>query len=238
MNTLLVIGGVHGDETLGVAVAQRVGGLLANPRAIKQKARYTETDLNRSFLVPTPVSYEERVAKKLEKIIRSGRYSCIIDIHTTKANQSTCAIITTTPNQLHMSLISYFGFNKIVIMPPSQALISVCPSISLALEVSENDHNYSVLYLVQKLKSLNTNPIMLTALNNTKQYRYVHRVHKKTVQRLRIPLKGFKNFVPLTKKQKNKLRLNNKTDYCPLFTKGATIADGSFTLLAKEKTGS
>ncbi|MCR4326363.1 MAG: succinylglutamate desuccinylase/aspartoacylase family protein [Candidatus Roizmanbacteria bacterium] len=238
MKRIGVIGGVHGDEPLGVAVAREVGGIQANPRAMRHKVRFTETDLNRSFLVQIPISYEERLATRLERVIRRGHYDCIVDLHTTRAHNSTCAIVTTEPNAVHRHIMHHMGLKKIVIMPPSHALISVKPDVSLALEISHGDRTYTKSYLVNRLRTLTIPSSRNTNRETIEIYRCVQHVHKKTIQRLRIPLRSFKNFVQLSVPQKKKLGLHSDTDYYPLFTKGVTIADGAFTLLAAEKKGS
>ncbi|MBN8750055.1 MAG: succinylglutamate desuccinylase/aspartoacylase family protein, partial [Variovorax sp.] len=94
---LLVIGGVHGDETCGTAGIERVraeldGGTLAlrrgqltlvpvaNPLARRRLQREGERNLNRSFQPRTaPVDYEDHLTNLLCPII--DRHEVLLDLH-------------------------------------------------------------------------------------------------------------------------------------------------------------
>jgi aspartoacylase len=75
---ILVIGGVHGDETTGIELIKKleqkpiktISTLLANPLAVQKKKRFIETDLNRSFN-KVPISKEEKLALEIDKEIRN-----------------------------------------------------------------------------------------------------------------------------------------------------------------------
>ncbi len=90
MNILLVAL-QHGNEVFGAHVIEycknrfpSVDSIIANPKAYKKNIRFCETDMNRSYNVPSPKSYEEIRAVKVLEL--SKKYDFVIDIHTTTAD--------------------------------------------------------------------------------------------------------------------------------------------------------
>ena len=86
---LLIIGAIHGDERIGpdaVAILKRKGlgkyfdFVLGNPRAWKEKKRFCEIDLNRSFPGRKYSRiYEERRAFEIFSVAK--KYQYVIDVH-------------------------------------------------------------------------------------------------------------------------------------------------------------
>ncbi|MDQ0014625.1 putative deacylase [Variovorax boronicumulans] len=106
---LLVIGGVHGDETCGTAGIERVlaefdAGTLqlqrgeltlvpvANPLARRRLQREGERNLNRLFR-PTdePVDYEARITNRLAPVI--ARHEVLLDLHSFQSEGEAFAMI-------------------------------------------------------------------------------------------------------------------------------------------------
>lgn len=98
---LLVIGGVHGDEPLGIEIVEAlrqdpvsgVATLIANPRAREAGCRYVDADLNRVF--PGELdgeAYESRRAYELREQLSSD-YDLIIDFHNTCSQENDCGFI-------------------------------------------------------------------------------------------------------------------------------------------------
>jgi hypothetical protein len=106
VRSVAIIGGCHGNEAVGVALAQHfadrpeltarpsfaVTSLLANPAAVAANTRYTEVDMNRCFLVKElsdPVQYasvEHIRARELDemlgpKLSTEPAAEFIIDLH-------------------------------------------------------------------------------------------------------------------------------------------------------------
>lgn len=85
---VLVIGGMHGNEPLGIDIVQQlstqpisnVTGVIANTQAIKVNRRFTNADLNRSFPGGTD-SYEERRAKEFLELCKD--FDLVLDFHNT-----------------------------------------------------------------------------------------------------------------------------------------------------------
>jgi succinylglutamate desuccinylase len=101
--TSMILAGVHGNEICGVEAFKnmlpnlkidkgRVYFAYGNPRAIKAKKRFMETDLNRMFKKNTSLSandkksYEYARAKILKKYLNQA--SALLDIHSSRNAKS------------------------------------------------------------------------------------------------------------------------------------------------------
>tara|TARA_B100001248_G_scaffold262195_1_gene256640 strand:+ start:2564 stop:3418 length:855 start_codon:yes stop_codon:yes gene_type:complete len=104
---VLVIGGTHGNEMVGVFLADylkknpykaesfTVRSLIANEEAARLKKRYIDFDLNRAVRAEEARgSHEERVVERLQKQIHKPEKTLIIDLHTTTANMGVTYILT------------------------------------------------------------------------------------------------------------------------------------------------
>lgn len=93
---ITILGGVHGDETVGVHVVDQIvryitaskiqKGVLStgygNPEAIQKNRRFIDKDLNRCFGKKSPEKNREEIrAQKLEKIL--AKTDILLDIHST-----------------------------------------------------------------------------------------------------------------------------------------------------------
>ncbi|MEI6266768.1 MAG: succinylglutamate desuccinylase/aspartoacylase family protein [bacterium] len=93
---------LHGDEIFGkkffdyytskIDKYPELKLILANTKALKQKTRYIEEDLNRCFPGNSTGNYEERLASRMINAIGNPEY--LIDIHTTTSDTLTTPIIT------------------------------------------------------------------------------------------------------------------------------------------------
>lgn len=219
---ILVTGGLHGDEPTGIEVAQffakrraSISGLVCNNDAIKIGKRFIETDLNRSFNVNVPISLEEKHAAKLSNIVLKS--DLIIDIHNTRAIGTTCAIVVNKPNELQLQLADYFGFEKIVVMPPSGSLISLKPESSISFEIAiDSMKKYSAKILIGKILGLKSEEESKDF--NPELFIFVNKVLSSTLKRLRLNKKDFSNFKIINIKQKNEFGLG-KGRYYPIFLK-------------------
>ncbi len=93
MKKILFVVCTHGDELAGHKLFQdypygetdQVSWkvIIGNPEAVPLNTRYIETDLNRSFNVSNPQTYEEKRAHILKQYFRN--FDEIYDIHTTRS---------------------------------------------------------------------------------------------------------------------------------------------------------
>jgi len=86
----------HGDEHPPYEIPN---ALVANPLAKERNVRYIETDLNRSFGVMTPISYEEKRAVELDEVLTD--YDLVVDIHRTTAQTKFCGIVTKSDDAVY-----------------------------------------------------------------------------------------------------------------------------------------
>ncbi len=237
IKNILITGGLHGDEPTGIEVAgffekstTNICGLVCNSEAIKTNKRYIETDLNRSFNVACPISLEEKIADKLTTFI--SKFNLVIDIHNTRALGTTCAIVVNNPNNLQLSLSKYFGFQKIVVMPPSGSLISISPEESISLEIAKDAmERFSSKKLINKILKLKVGNLSKYQVGGQKIYVFVNKVLRSTLDRLGLYKSNFSNFKKLTRLQQNKLELPGEGIYYPIFLKHSEDEEIAFTLV-------
>ncbi len=100
--TVALIGGVHGNERIGVDtvrwarkhVAPDTGTIYfieGNPRAIEQGVRFTEKDLNACFFNSQGTALEERRARKLMPIL--AQCDATLDLHASNSKKATPFVI-------------------------------------------------------------------------------------------------------------------------------------------------
>lgn len=95
---IAIVGGIHGNEPVGIEVIKYLESnppvnckhefqcFLGNPEAYKQKKRFIDTDLNRTFgKFGKRVGFEGLQSEKLSSLIE-GRFDFILDLHTTTSN--------------------------------------------------------------------------------------------------------------------------------------------------------
>ncbi|MEA5616723.1 aspartoacylase [Cronbergia sp. UHCC 0137] len=115
INRVAIVGGSHGNELTGVYLVKKFQhypnlinrpsfqslALLGNLRAIAERKRYTEKDLNRCFHTqglqdPTLSTYEELRAKEIHQILlppNQPSVDAIIDIHSTTTKMGLTIIL-------------------------------------------------------------------------------------------------------------------------------------------------
>lgn len=91
MSKILIIGGTHGHERVGVHIMEKLRALdldassidfeIGNPKAFEQNIPFIENDLNRVFPGKEHGTYEEMRAFELSSKIREA--DLVIDIHST-----------------------------------------------------------------------------------------------------------------------------------------------------------
>lgn len=140
--TIVVVGCLHGDETVGYKVIKELQKLkiikgqlktiIGNDRAFIFNTRFIDKDLNRSFPGNKKSEYfEERRASEIIEVISSSDY--VIDIHSTTSD-SKDVIIIKKKNTIINKMISVINPSKVVLMPKNfgdGSLIKFCSGISM-----------------------------------------------------------------------------------------------------------
>jgi hypothetical protein len=131
MNTYQFVTAVHGNESLPTLALASVGlpQVIANPRALAQRVRYTEKDLNASFGTDG-TTYEEERAREVTKILDPNKL--VIDFHTFSCESESFAIVVDMAllpiaQKLGVKHIAYMKHN----IKAGHALINYCPGVSV-----------------------------------------------------------------------------------------------------------
>ncbi|XP_018610600.1 aspartoacylase isoform X1 [Scleropages formosus] len=127
-----VFGGTHGNELSGIALVGlwlrdgaeirrrglEVRPFMANPRAVQERARYIDTDLNRAF-TPENLSsfqgedlpYEVKRAQEINQIFgpmgSPDAYDVIFDLHNTTSNMGCTLILESSNDHFNLQMVHY-----------------------------------------------------------------------------------------------------------------------------------
>ncbi|MFA6535912.1 MAG: succinylglutamate desuccinylase/aspartoacylase family protein [Candidatus Paceibacterota bacterium] len=169
LTSILINGGTHGTESLGQRVIAslkeldlskgRVDFMIANERAVKERKRFIESDLNRSFPGRKDGTYEERLAHQLLPRIKS--YDVVIDVHSTESELKSCVIVTKLDAET-MKVVKATNAKNVLYMKATEknALISNA-RIGIGLEFGKDrstktfkDTRNAILLILQHFKIL------------------------------------------------------------------------------------
>lgn len=174
----------HGNEVLGLEVVNKLKNIqvisgsitfhTANELAIKQKRRFIDSDLNRSFPGSVSGNYEQQIASEMMKYIPYFDY--VIDIHSTVSDTKDCLIIEDNSSEIQ-KLISVCQNAKTVLLMTATKGTSIFRAMRLpkkiipAIVFEYGDNNISttektfsdilnILYLLRIIESMN--PVVKT----------------------------------------------------------------------------
>ncbi len=168
--------GTHGNEKIGLRVAKEINKLnipsktleiqVANPKALELGKRFVESDLNRSFPGKKNGTYEERLALKLSKKIKSA--DIVIDIHSTTSSLRD-AIIVTKLDKKTLSYVKAIEPKYVLIMGVTKniALISQA-KIGLAFEYGKDNDAQAINKTVTGVKRILNQAGIITGKGSTK----------------------------------------------------------------------
>jgi len=145
---ILILESQHGNEYSGERLHNHIEHhhpnllsnitfLVANPRARRQKKRYTESDMNRSY-TGNKDTYEERRAVKILKTITEGHYDLVLDMHTTPTDQAPCLIMASV-NAKNIGFLQASSFSNIVTINNAIVNNSINGALPHAISVEINN---------------------------------------------------------------------------------------------------
>ncbi len=156
MKRILILAQQHGNEPLGRLIytelkkrgeqSPQIEYMVANPKAVRQKVRYTESDLNRSFNCRPRDTYEKRRAHTILQKIKMRNYALVLDFHTTNCEVGSMALVHGL-NHEAMNFIGYTTITKVVDMQndiASHSLIGSYPN-SISIEVENKTISDSII---------------------------------------------------------------------------------------------
>lgn len=159
---ILIVAATHGDEQIGIKVQDeikkipikngQVDFLIANERALAEKQRYIDSDLNRVFPGLKDGNHEERLAYSLSEKIKD--YDVVIDIHSTTSELKDALIVTKLDSETK-KIIKVVNPKYLLYMKISEntALISGA-KIGLAFEYGKDDDAKALESIVGDIKKI------------------------------------------------------------------------------------
>jgi len=201
---VLVIGGMHGNEPLGLAVVEQlrrtpinsVDTLIANDEAVRATVRFTGEDLNRSF--PGSLRskrYEQRRAAEILKITKN--YDVVLDFHNTHCPDNDCGFVGDGASEQLFNTASFLGLPRVIVA--DYDCINKYALNCLSVEVSLDSPVNSVEVWCERIRQLavlDTAPVA----SDVEKYRFVYRMTIEDRDRLALPTKGLRAFQPLEPK--------------------------------------
>jgi succinylglutamate desuccinylase len=163
-----IIGGTHGNEPVGIEVIKSLGDkykhehqtILANEEAYRNKTRYIDSDLNRSYgELGQSLGYEKKRSKEISEQVES-KFDFIIDLHTTTSNMGLTLILTSLDDiSLKAACFLSSQIPELIIIISSRAGLN-CPytsslaQSSLIIEVGPVANNVLCADLIIKTKMM------------------------------------------------------------------------------------
>jgi hypothetical protein len=147
---ILLVGSQHGDELLGEklyeyliasnpCILPHIEFVIGNPIAHSKKVRYTESDMNRSY-VDNPKTFEEKRAAEIIQYIERNAYDLVLDLHTTNCIQTPCLIVKDSL-LINRDYIDASSIKNVVVMKHEIISCSLIGKVdqAIAIEVSNVD---------------------------------------------------------------------------------------------------
>ena len=226
---LLVIGGTHGNERLGIELVKLiesaplagVSTLLANPRAIAKGQRFTETDLNRSFGGGT--SYEASRAQDIIEV--APKYDIVLDFHNTQTPGNNCSFVGEGCRKELYAAASAFGMVRCIVATTYDCINMYCKN-AISIEISIGDILDDPSYWYERIAAFVAGE--LKPQEDIELYRFLRRVTWQ--EKTDFDLRDWQPFQPITEKDKRKLKVSGIV--VPIFV-GSRLTDYYATLLER-----
>jgi hypothetical protein len=210
---ILVIGGMHGNEPLGIEVikffnaspAQEVDTLLANKKAITKDCRFISNDLNRSF--PGNLNskdYETRRAAEILAITK--KYDLVLDFHNTHCPDNDCGFVGESAQQKLFDVSAWLGINRVIVADydciNKYALNCISIEISLASPEMKAKDWYDKIIKLSRLKVIPKTKVV-------QRYRFVYRMTLEDRDRLDLKNQGLAAFKQISPRLANNMNVSN-----------------------------
>jgi hypothetical protein len=198
---ILVIGGMHGNEILGLEVVKllqdnpvvSVDGLLANEQAIEANCRFVGKDLNRSFPGDSRSSeYEPKRAAEILKVAK--KYDVVLDFHNTYCPDNDCGFMGETASNILADVAWVLGLNKVIVADYDciNKAANNCLSVEVSLGSELNNAKlwYERIVILSKLDSFSTK-------SEVQKFRFVYRMTNDDKERLELDRRKLRAFRPI-----------------------------------------
>ncbi len=231
-NTILVVGGMHGNESLGLGLVRLlkekpikgVDTLIANPKAVKLNLRFVESDMNRSFGGQFAGTYETKRAVWLKR--KAAPYKLVLDFHNTQAPQNNCCFVGEKCRPQLYEAAKRLGLRNCI--QANYDCVNKACSNTLSVEISIGDKTDNAALWHGKIKRL-------AAVEKTKNelvvYTFLRRVTWE--EKAKLGLSGWQPFRPISDKEKKLLGVSGII--VPIFV-GSKLTEYWASLLTKKET--
>lgn len=214
---VLVIGGMHGNEPLGIDVVERlstqpmknVSAVIANAEAKQQNKRFTNTDLNRSF-PGDDETYEGQQAKELLALCQS--FDLVLDFHNTHCPENDCAFIGEKADKVLLDTASFIGLKRVIVADYDciNKYATNCISVEISLDSPRNNVD-EWIKTIKELSSIQTLPEAQDII----KYRFAYRMTLDDNARLNLDGIGLRAFKPIS--NKIALKMDVQSPAYPIF---------------------
>ena len=179
---VLIIGGIHGNEQLGIDLVNKIQNLnipnlqaiFGNPKAIKNKTRFVEKDLNRVFGPPYLNCYEEIRAKEILDFISENNFDLVLDFHNTKSLDNDCTFVGSRCNYNLFQVSTFLELNRVIIA--DYECINQFATNCISIEISKNSKLNSVDYWLDKCLELSNTNIEKLPVSKVEKYKFVDKI--------------------------------------------------------------
>ncbi len=221
---VLVIGGLHGNEPLGLDLVaaliakplSNVSAVLGNPAARRLNQRFVEADLNRVFPGDPAGNREERRAAE---IVKQGRgYQVVLDFHNTHCPDNDCGFVGGTAYQPLLTVAAFLDLDRVIVADYDcvNKYVPACLSVEVSLSSPRCRTGYW-LEQIRRLASLDGPRPLPEPKLEPELYRFVYRVSK--AEQRKYAFHGWKAFRPISREDAAKLGLEGT--FYPIFVDDA-----------------
>lgn len=208
---ILVIGGMHGNETLGLEVVKlfqdnpinQVDTLVANEQAVKANCRFVGQDLNRSFPGDRKsVDYEPRRAAEILEATKM--YDVVLDFHNTYCPENDCGFVGERAGDTLIDVAWFLGLDKVIVADYDCINMSAnnCLSVEVSLDSALNNAKlwYERIVTLSRIESFATK-------SNVQKFRFVYRMTLEDKEQLELDKLDLRAFQPLSKELARAMRV-------------------------------
>lgn len=208
---ILVIGGMHGNEPLGINLVKyiqsspikNVSVVIANKKAVKKNARFVGGDLNRSFPGKSrSKKYENQRAFEILNLCK--KFDLVLDFHNTWCPNNNCSFIGEAANSSLLNLSSYLGLNRLIIADYN--CINKYSPNCISVEISMNDKLFNVNYWYKKIVNLSKLDC-IPKIPNVQKYKFIYRMTLNDKEKFSLDKKSLAAFKSLSKTLCKKMNL-------------------------------
>lgn len=231
----MVIGGLHGDETLGIDLVNRlrnksiagIDAIFGNPMATSVQARYIDRDLNRVFPGKLDGCLEEIRANQIVQMVEG--YDLIIDFHNTTSDDNNCSFVGEASIEANFQLSLFMGLDRIVIANYNCINKYLPNCLSIEISFSSNALN-NTDYWYEKLVALSTADIQTQNLADLQLFKFIERVNGDLYDRFNF---NFQNFASISKQDKLNLGKSVESEIYAIFVNPDLVAGNYCALVEK-----